>query len=47
MIKLKQVKLKLLVNALNIISKSEVLPIQVANDDNYNDELRLKNRFLI
>ena len=39
-------KIEVLVDALNIISKSKILPMQVAGDDNYNDELRLKNRFL-
>ncbi len=44
--KIKTGKIEVLVDTLNIISKSKVLPIQVASDDNYNDELRLKNRFL-
>ncbi len=44
--KIKTGKIEVLVDTLNIISKSRVLPIQVASDDNYNDELRLKNRFL-
>ena len=39
-------KIEVIVETLNIISKSKILPIQVAGDDNYNDELRLKNRFL-
>ena len=39
-------KIEVIVDTLNIISKSKILPIQVAGDDNYNDELRLKNRFL-
>ena len=36
-------KIEVIVETLNIISKSKILPIQVAGDDNYNDELRLKN----
>ena len=44
--KIKTGKIEVLVGKLNIISKSKILPIQVASDDNYNDELRLKNRFL-
>ncbi len=39
-------KVEVIVDTLNIISKSKILPIQVAGDENYNDELRLKNRFL-
>jgi aspartyl-tRNA synthetase len=39
-------EIEVIVDTLNIISKSKILPIQVAGDDNYNDELRLKNRFL-
>ena len=39
-------KIEVIVETLNIISKSKILPIQVAGDDSYNDELRLKNRFL-
>ncbi len=44
--KIKTGKIEVLVDTLNILSKSKVLPIQIASDDNYNDELRLKNRFL-
>ncbi|MAJ23963.1 MAG: aspartate--tRNA ligase [Rickettsiales bacterium] len=44
--KIKTGNIEVLVNDLDIISKSEVLPFQVSSDDNYNDELRLKNRFL-
>ena len=39
-------KIEVIVDTLNIISKSKILPIQIAGDENYNDELRLKNRFL-
>ena len=39
-------KIEVIVDTLNIISKSKILPMQVAGDENYNDELRLKNRFL-
>ncbi len=44
--KIKTGQIEVLVNDLNIISRSEVLPMQVASDENYNDELRLSNRFL-
>ncbi len=44
--KIKTGKIEIIVDSLNIISKAKVLPIQVAGDDHYNDELRLKNRFL-
>ena len=44
--KIKTGKIEVIVDTLNIISKSKILPIQVAGDGNYNDELRLKNRFL-
>ena len=44
--KIKTGKIEVLVDTLNIISKSKILPMQVAGDDNYNDELRLKHRFL-
>ena len=39
-------EIEVIVQTLDIISRAEVLPIQVASDENYNDELRLKNRFL-
>ena len=38
--------IEILVQELEVISKAEVLPMQVAGDENYNDELRLTNRFL-
>ena len=44
--KIKTGEIEVLVNNLNVISKSEILPLQVASEDYYNDELRLKNRFL-
>jgi len=44
--KIKTGKIEIIVDSLNIISKAKVLPIQVAGDEHYNDELRLKNRFL-
>ena len=44
--KIKTGKIEVLVDTLNILSEAKVLPIQIASDDNYNDELRLKNRFL-
>ena len=34
------------VNDLQIISESNILPLQVASDDSYGDEVRFKNRFL-
>ena len=34
------------INDVDVISKSEVLPMQVAGNDYYGDEIRLKNRFL-
>ena len=44
--KIKTGKIEIIVDSLGIISKAKVLPIQVAGDEHYNDELRLKNRFL-
>ena len=39
-------EIEILVEELEVISKAEVLPMQISGDENYNDELRLKNRFL-
>tara|TARA_Y100001970_G_scaffold291888_1_gene430853 strand:+ start:528 stop:2318 length:1791 start_codon:yes stop_codon:yes gene_type:complete len=38
--------IEVIINAVNIISKSKVLPMQVAGNEYYGDEVRLKNRFL-
>ena len=39
-------EIEILVEELEVISKAEVLPMQISGDENYNDELRLTNRFL-
>ncbi len=39
-------EIEVIVESLEVISKSHVLPLQVSSDDHYNDEIRLKNRFL-
>ena len=44
--KIKTGKIEIIVEELNIISKSDILPLQVSSDDFLNDELRFKNRFL-
>ncbi len=37
---------EVLINEVDILSVSNVLPMQVAGNENYGDEIRLKNRFL-
>ncbi|MDA9559134.1 aspartate--tRNA ligase [Alphaproteobacteria bacterium] len=44
--KIKTGEIEVLVEGLEVISKAEVLPMQISGDENYNDELRLTNRFL-
>ena len=39
-------EIEILVEELEVLSKAEVLPMQISGDENYNDELRLTNRFL-
>ncbi len=38
--------IEVLVNEANIISEAKILPMQVAGNEHYGDEVRLKNRFL-
>ncbi|RPH03972.1 MAG: aspartate--tRNA ligase [Alphaproteobacteria bacterium TMED93] len=38
--------IEVLINEVDILSVSNVLPMQVAGNENYGDEIRLKNRFL-
>ena len=38
--------IEVLVNEANIISAANILPMQVAGNEHYGDEIRLKNRFL-